>query len=301
MQSSLLSTESFRFTTDEPLQDNNDFCSACGGNGELLCCDGDDCRNSFHFTCLDPPLDPRNPPEEQWFCPRCVASQHAAPVEAIGILGRIVRHNEDSNPKAFCLPFEIRNYFECVKTGDEGEYEEVNPPPTQSRPKPKFRNGEPERPNYKDIRDSKGELISCYKCHRTSDGQRDIIPCDYCPNRWHLDCLDPPLAVPPPTNLKNPNATWRCPLHIENDLASTGRGDGVDCGESMRMPRLRRPRNAIAYDTSLTRGHKNNGLIDIHLMHDQDEPRFNNVNINGKIHRISEDGIRLDFIDRVKR
>ena len=34
---------------------NNDFCEVCGGNGRFLCCDG--CPRSFHFFCMNPPLD----------------------------------------------------------------------------------------------------------------------------------------------------------------------------------------------------------------------------------------------------
>jgi hypothetical protein len=35
---------------------------------------------------------------------------------------------EKRNPSAFHLPFSIRDWFEGVRTGPEGEYEEGNPP-----------------------------------------------------------------------------------------------------------------------------------------------------------------------------
>ncbi|EPQ26492.1 uncharacterized protein PFL1_05814 [Pseudozyma flocculosa PF-1] len=33
---------------------NNDYCEVCRGNGRFLCCDG--CPRSFHFYCMNPPL-----------------------------------------------------------------------------------------------------------------------------------------------------------------------------------------------------------------------------------------------------
>jgi hypothetical protein len=214
-------------------------------------------------------------------------------------LGRIIRRIDEINPKAFNLPFEIREYFEGVKTGDGGEYEEVSLPRTQNNPVKMNRAGFIEEPNYKELRDSKNNLIVCYRCNLTSNG-REIIPCDYCPTRWHLDCLDPPLAVPPRRRKDNPSSTWRCPLHIENELATRDRQELAAPGELGRMPRLRRPKNAIPYGIGLTRGYKNNGLIDIELMKDE-EPDIVEVDRMGTVVRLPERGIRLDFIDRVKR
>jgi hypothetical protein len=244
-------------------------------------------------------VDTNNPPDDQWFCPRCVARRSYGQVETSGVLGRIIRRIDEINPKAFNLPFEIREYFEGVKTGDEGEYEEISLPRTQNNPVKMNRAGFIEEPNYKELRDSKNNLIVCYRCNLTSNG-RDIIPCDYCPARWHLDCLDPPLAVPPRRRKDNPNSTWRCPLHIENELATRDRQELAAPGELGRVPRLRRPKNAIPYDVSLTRGYKNNGLIDIELIKDE-EPDIVEVDRMGTVVRLPEKGVRLDFIDRVKR
>jgi hypothetical protein len=244
-------------------------------------------------------MDTNNPPDDQWFCPRCVARRSYGQVETSGVLGRIIRRIDEINPKAFNLPFEIREYFEGVKTGDGGEYEEISLPRTQNNPVKMNRAGFIEEPNYKELRDSKNHLIVCHRCNLTSNG-RDIIPCDYCPARWHLDCLDPPLAIPPRRRKDNPNSTWRCPLHIENELATRDRQELAAPGELGRMPRLRRPKNAIPYDVGLTRGYKNNGLIDIELMKD-DEPDIVEVDRMGTVVRLPEKGVRLDFIDRVKR
>ena len=101
---------------------NEDFCSACGGNGDLLCCDG--CDRSFHFTCLDPPMDEDHLPET-WFCYVCAANRNPQPKLPRGLFAALLGNLAKKNPVAYNLPVEIREYFEGVKTGDEGEYEEA--------------------------------------------------------------------------------------------------------------------------------------------------------------------------------
>lgn len=116
---------------EEP--DNNDFCSGCGGNGDLVCCDG--CVRSFHFKCVDPPMAPTaaTDDDEPWFCNICQAKQirpppawfwqNATPFEQMQFW------LDQRNPSAYQLPGDIRGYFTDVNTGADGEYEEVKPPP----------------------------------------------------------------------------------------------------------------------------------------------------------------------------
>jgi hypothetical protein len=48
--------------------ENDDECGVCGGEGELLCCDG--CIASYHRSCLD--MSPNQVlPEGKWLCPEC--------------------------------------------------------------------------------------------------------------------------------------------------------------------------------------------------------------------------------------
>jgi len=106
--------------------DNDDSCYACGGNGELVCCDG--CTFSFHFMCIDPPMDQGHIPDE-WFCNECQL-RYNPPLENEhhGIFGLLTANLQRKNPRAFRLPESTREYFEGVKTGAEGEYEEIAPP-----------------------------------------------------------------------------------------------------------------------------------------------------------------------------
>lgn len=282
------------------LKDNDEFCASCGGEGKLLCCDG--CTNSFHHACLEPPLNPDEEVEGEWFCPRCVARRTRDAVYPTGLLGLVLRRVDDVIPKAYSLPHDIREYFEGVRTGDEGEYEEVGLPRTQNNVGRMNRAGFIEEPNYKETRDSKGNIIRCYYCKQTSGG-RDIIPCDFCPAKWHLDCIDPPLAVPPRRRAGDkPGASWRCPLHIDHDLVAVSRQAEKAPGALGRIPRPRKPKHAIPLDVPTARGFRNNGVIEVELMKDQPElDKTKEVQMHGKVYRIPEMAIRLDFIDRVKK
>ena len=104
--------------------DNVDYCTACGGNGELLCCDG--CTRSFHFRCLDPPMNPSQLLDGEWFCYVCEAKRAPQPRLTRGLFAAIRTKLSKQNPVAYNLPLEIRDYFDGVKTGEEGEYEEIS-------------------------------------------------------------------------------------------------------------------------------------------------------------------------------
>ena len=58
---------------DDP---NNDWCTACDGQGNLLCCDG--CEHAYHGDCLDPKVDPDLLDEDTpWFCAACLIKRMA--------------------------------------------------------------------------------------------------------------------------------------------------------------------------------------------------------------------------------
>jgi hypothetical protein len=106
-----------------PQDDNDDYCSSCGGNGELICCDG--CTRSFHFSCVDPVLRHDAMPVE-WFCNVCRANRDPARLPShSGAFGLLLEKLDARNSSAFRLPGPIRDRFEGVRTGADGEYEEV--------------------------------------------------------------------------------------------------------------------------------------------------------------------------------
>jgi hypothetical protein len=175
--------------------------------------------------------------------------------------------------------------------------------------------------------------MTCYKCGEMSDGRREIIACEYCPFKWHLDCLDPPMASapkhkriinrdpnePPPYPEKERERArdrvgWMCPLHVDGELANlgnTGRGYSFEnptltaqalAGGNVRLPKLRRPKQSKIQDTAMQRGFRNNGLIEIDNLPDNYTiGQINDNEMNGVVYRIPEYGLRLDFIERAKR
>jgi hypothetical protein len=103
--------------------DNDDYCAACGGNGDLVCCDG--CQRSFHFKCVDPPMIEGSLPDA-WFCNTCDFAHNPPEREENpnSTFGPLLHSLKSKNPRAFHLPKDIRELFEGVITGAEGEYEE---------------------------------------------------------------------------------------------------------------------------------------------------------------------------------
>lgn len=91
---------------------NEDVCSSCDGLGNFICCDA--CPRSFHFTCAQPPLDPLNLPDDDWFCCECQhrqqqeAKSSPSTAETASIWGKMLREAERMNPKCFVMPRRFR-------------------------------------------------------------------------------------------------------------------------------------------------------------------------------------------------
>lgn len=125
----MLSFESvLTLTHDDQLSENNDFCSACGGSGYLLCCDG--CDRSFHFTCLDPPINQdASELNEPWYCYICIARRPVtlgSPEKpGRGLFAALFSSLKKQNPYNFSLPQDLRDYFEGVATDRNGSFVEA--------------------------------------------------------------------------------------------------------------------------------------------------------------------------------
>src|SRR5690554_5824978 len=66
-----------------------------------------------------------------------------------------------------------------------------------------------------DMQDGQGNIRLCFRCNKSTYGGRMMMSCDHCPLHWHLDCLCPPMASPPPSTRK-----WMCPNHVDHILVS---------------------------------------------------------------------------------
>lgn len=97
-----------------------------------------------------------------------------------------------------------------------------------------------------------------------------------------------------------------CPNHVDGLLsylktnAQVSTSKQVQPGTS-RTYKVRRPKNASIVDIGLRRGFKNNGLIEIENEPSDDESENEKNYPPGVIYRVPEKGLKLDFIDRVKR
>jgi len=65
------------------------------------------------------------PPQGEWFCHKCQEARTTRPRPDRGVFAELAVDLDTKNVIAFNLPNQIRDYFEGVKTGEEGEYEEV--------------------------------------------------------------------------------------------------------------------------------------------------------------------------------
>ncbi|KAF9920017.1 hypothetical protein FBU30_010244 [Linnemannia zychae] len=159
---------------------NNDYCEACSGLGEFICCDS--CPKAFHFSCCQPPVDPLALPDE-WNCKECHARKFPPKPNPKGLFKQLLDNINRTNPKAFALPSDIQLFFKGVVANSDGEYEDV----VDYKPRPKratttSSNATPIKADFETL--------------QLQDSQ---------------DCLTPPLASPPPSTSK-----WMCPNHADH-------------------------------------------------------------------------------------
>lgn len=286
-------------TDDREDKQNSDACTSCGGPGELVCCEG--CWRAFHHSCWDPPHGKENLPEGDFYCYRCrdrrnLLSNPSPP----GALGGLFVDLVKTNPIAFNLSHSVRDYFEGVKTGEEGEYEEATTIKAN-----KARAGYEEVTNNFKLRDGKDNTVICFRCGKSALDHNEIVACDYCNLSWHLDCIDPPLAAPPVRrNNGRPRFTWMCPNHVENELSGLDpalvKGSTQLQPDSSRSYKIRRPKKVNVVTPAVRRGLKNSGLIEIELDVSDEETRIEKNEKGKVVYRYHETGIKLDFIHKAK-
>ncbi|PWN20810.1 hypothetical protein BCV69DRAFT_199815 [Microstroma glucosiphilum] len=223
---------------------NEDFCSTCRGTGHFICCDS--CPRSFHFACVNPPLDINEVPlddNSEWHCRACSAQrrsssqgtqkkgsakQQRSAARGGRFFAPLVDQTESSNPSIFALPPDIKSFFKNVATAADGSYQDLG---RQRAIKADRKGLIEERDPYR-LKDAKGKDILCYHCGQSAlpkdwnprrgddatpnSSWRCLVSCDYCSLHWHLDCLNPPRASIPSSLYK-----WRCPCHIEDLLVKT--------------------------------------------------------------------------------
>lgn len=88
-----------------------------------------------------------------------------------------------------------------------------------------------------------------------------------------------------------------CPLHVDQALRR------IDAALlNRRRIHIRKPKAARVMETSLTRGHINNGVIEVFDESSSSESEFydEGEGVPGTVYKLPSHGIKLDFIDKVK-
>ncbi|GAA5845767.1 hypothetical protein JCM9279_006103, partial [Rhodotorula babjevae] len=255
---------------------NHDYCDACGGKGHFLCCEGG-CLRSFHFSCLEPPLELDEVPEDSWYCKTCRAQVNPPLESRHRFFGELITRVETENPKEFSLPAEIKGFFKNVAVGTSGEYIDA----VEHRPPSKITGraiGQEDRDGFR-LKDKNGRPIICYNCDGAANPaqRRRIISCDFCDQHWHLDCLDPPMTgMPPPTR------KWMCPLH--SDIV---------------IPRKRQPKQTQLVNVDRPYIPNNGDIVVVPRPEPQLQQEVDEMTVNRVRYQVPEQHIILDFWGRV--
>lgn len=262
------------------MSENDEYCSACGNAGDVVCCDG--CPRSFHFECVD--MDQEDQLPDEWYCNECLVRRFPSRVPIHkGIFASALNNLEKTIPRAFSLPKKLQNRFEGVKARPDGDYEDVNPTKLSTRKK---NNGYEDTPDFFKQRED-GEAVLCHDCQKPATDVRAIIPCSICPLHWHTDCLDPPLAIPPVLK------TWRCPAHVDDVL--------LVAPSLAPAHRFRKIKGATSITPAISRGLKNNGHVEIDWTDDvepADDSGWRDYASFGRTYKIPAKGVVLDFIEQ---
>lgn len=216
----------------------------------------------------------------EWFCNTCLSARDPTwGTNTSGAFGGLLAKLEAKNSSAFRLPQEIREYFEGVQTGADGEYEEaiVVPKPTRKR-----KAEEEAVPDFHRVRDREDQPVLCHHCQQATAEDRVIIPCSVCGVFWHLDCLDPPLSRAPPLR------TWKCPLHVDELVNKVP-------GYLGPAHKYRKIKDEKVVDPIFPRGNLNNGYIEVIDDLSEDESGLRHSESFGRIFRLRASAIEKDF------
>lgn len=146
------------------------------------------------------------------------------------------------------------------------------------------RKGYTEEPfDFYRVRGTDGSAALCHQCQKGAAENKALLPCSACSLHWHLDCMSPPMACPPlPRN-------FRCPLHADD----TPRGLMEKLAPAHKF---RKVKGAPLIEQSYGRGLTNHGWIEIEEDSDEDDEAYHQHKNFGRVYRVPEKGVKLDFI-----
>uniref|UniRef100_A0A915CGU9 PHD-type domain-containing protein n=2 Tax=Parascaris univalens TaxID=6257 RepID=A0A915CGU9_PARUN len=194
---------------------NSQYCNACREGGELLCCDR--CPSSFHLMCHEPPIERSTIPTGKWLCNRCT---HALANNDMNIKGTKKAIRTLTEEEGALLTEAGRNDAAIVGVFERMEGNQdplavladaalaIN---AEQFALPVSVSKDVVSVPFEEMHPQRGPAPVKAMCHICSIGSEDapLLQCDFCPLCYHLDCLTPPLALPPKDR-------WMCPAHVEH-------------------------------------------------------------------------------------
>ncbi|KAG9062100.1 hypothetical protein KI688_006826 [Linnemannia hyalina] len=231
-------------------------------------------------TTVDPPIDPMALPDE-WNCNECQAIKYPPKPNPKGIFKQLLDNINKTSPKAFALPSDIKSFFKGVVANSDGEYEDA----VDYKPRPKraaaTANSAPvikADSEALQLHDSQGRIRLCFQCGMSALRDRFMISCDHCPLHWHLDCLSPPMACPPPSTNK-----WMCPNHADHV-----------------MPRRRKRKDATVVELKDPQA-ANDGMIEVIPDPESSNVPIWNQDTSAILFRVPERNIKHSFVEKCQR
>ena len=209
-----------------------------------------------------------------------------------GPFAQLIRNLESQNTKSIFLPVDVRECFDDVQTGVDGEYEEA--PPKHNL---KTRTGYVDEPDFYAVKDKHGNHRICHGCNKgpnkmLGETPMEVITCLFCGLNWHPECCHPPLAKAP-TGAQY--KTWKCPAHIDPPILH---------GSAHSKFRILKNKDVIV--PAYSRGTMNHGVIDV-LQDSEDEKtkdcpvyNFQEKDDYGVRYQLSSAAIKLDFLSAAK-
>ena len=257
---------------------NEDVCSSCGGLGNFICCDA--CPRSFHFTCAEPPLDPQNLPEDNWYCNECRQRERSSDDADLvaddqkDIWGLMIGKVGGMNPKCFVMPrrFRYQPKEEDLINLQTGQLFN-NPPAVTTTPNSHVQPS-PENlpstnivinnlvkidhcgyelvaPNISSLKSPSGYCHCCGRFGLTKVGltkteELTNVPGDPRYHRPIMSCSICPLywhldcLDTPLVNFPPPSVTWTCPIHFTTEQCIA-----LDVAESLAQASTLLPESAV--------------------------------------------------------
>ncbi|KAJ5315487.1 hypothetical protein N7476_005794 [Penicillium atrosanguineum] len=218
--------------------ENSDNCYKCDRGGNLLCCDT--CSNAFHFRCVRPAMDPKNPPKGEWHCVSCVVRNCAT---------EMIRRAHDETKTEFRPPTDIKDYFAGVgervqydsgHLGEQRYYETVPHLPRLTKAPKQAGVPAYNDPNLLRLMEN-GQVILCTRCGLSSENGW------MCPNHVRSDEMIVSKMVDGRLQERRVRRPKNC-VAVDVDILTTDDPRETTFDEDWREKRARLPAGDIVLD-----------------------------------------------------